>query len=29
MKKQFLRSIGLFLFVGWLSLSCNAANAKS
>ena len=29
MKKQFLRSISLFLFAGWLSLSCNAANAKA
>lgn len=29
MKKQFLRSIGLFLIVGLLSLSCNAANAKT
>jgi len=29
MKKQVLRSISLFLFVGLLSLSCNAANAKA
>lgn len=29
MKKHVLRSIGLFLFAGLLSLSCNAANAKA
>lgn len=29
MKKQFMRSIGLFLFVGFLSMSCNAAAPKA
>jgi thioredoxin 1 len=29
MKKQVLRSISLILFVGLLSLSCNAANARA
>lgn len=29
MKKQVLRSISLFLLLGLLSLSCNAANAKA
>jgi len=29
MKKQVLRSIGLFLFAGLLALSCKAANAKA
>jgi thioredoxin 1 len=29
MKKQFLRSIGLFLIAGLVFLSCNAANAET